>query len=278
MKKIFLLSLIALTSAKLFAQEHKDDDTLKIKWKNSRIWIFDEKVLGKKDSVKKEKNKNQDFTHWGGLDFGVCMLTTAKNELRIPEEKDTTKMNYFLDLNYSKSLHFSLNLIEKNVHLYKNYVNLVSGLGFEWNSYNFRNKITLPSNAPYISASNTTVSPDSIAFSKNKLKVAYIKAPLLLEFNTNNTNADKSFHIAIGAEVGYKIGSKTKQVYELGGNEYRIKRKEDYNLSPLKYVEWVRAGYGNYFTAFVNYGLSELFEKDKGPAIFPLTAGVAFNF
>ena len=100
MKKIFLLAVIALSSAKLFAQEqHKEDDTLKIKWKNSRIWIFDAEASSK-DTTKNDKKKKQDFTHWGGIDLGLCMLTTAKNELKLPEENDTTKMNYFLDLNY----------------------------------------------------------------------------------------------------------------------------------------------------------------------------------
>ena len=277
MKKIFLLALITITSAKLFAQENKEEDTLKIKWKGSRIWIFDAETSAK-DTSKKEEKKDKDFTHWGGMDFGVSMLTTAANELKLPQEQDTTQMNYFLDLNYGKSLFFSLNLLEKNVRIYKNYVNLVTGLGFEWNSYNFKNKITLAQNAPYISASNTTVAPDSVSYSKNKLKVVYIKAPLLLELNTHTTNPDKSFHIAGGVELGYKIGSRTKQVFEMNGYEYKIKRKEDYSLADFKYSAVVRAGYGDYFTVFANYGLSELFEKNKGPEIFPLTAGVSFTF
>ena len=283
MKKIFtiitMMTFVTLSGVEAFAQEqHKDDDTLKIRWKGSRVWIFEDKAIAKIDSVKKDKKKKDDFTHWGGVDFGVSMLTTAKNQLKLPQEQDTTQMNYFLDLNYGKSLFFSLNLLEKNIKLYKNYVNIVTGLGFEWNSYNFKNKITLAQNAPYISASNTSVAPDSVSYSKNKLKVAYIKAPLLLELNTNTNNSDKSFHIAGGIELGYKIGSRTKQVYELGGYDYKIKRKEDYSLADFKYSAVVRAGYGDYFTVFANYGLSELFAKDKGPQVFPLTAGISFTF
>ena len=279
MKKIFLLVTITLASVKLFSQEqHKDDDTLKIKWKGSRIWIFEDKALAKKDSTKKEKKAKQNFTHWGGFDLGICMLTNAQNQFRIPQEKDTTKMNNFLDLNYGRSWYFSLNLFKKNIKLYKNYVNFVTGLGFEWSNYNFKNKITLPSNAPYISSANITVAPDSMSYTKNKLRMAYLKAPLLLEFNTNTHNSDKSFHIAVGAELGYKIASSTKQVYDLNGYEYKIKRKEDYNLASFKYSAVVRAGYGNYFTVFANYGLSQLFEKDKGPSVYPFTAGITFTF
>ena len=279
MKKIFLLALIAITSAKLFAQEqHKDDDTLKIRWKDSRIWIFEDKVEAKIDSAKKDKKKKDDFTHWGGMDFGVSMLTTVDNKLKIVEEQDTTQMNNFLDLNYGKSLYFSLNLLEKNIKLYKNYANLVTGLGFEWNHYNFKKNITLDPDAAYISASNTSVAPDSIKFTKNRLNVAYIKAPLLLELNTNNENSSKSFHIAAGIEFAYKLGSKTKQSFEMNGYEFDVKRKSEYHLADFKYYSVVRVGYGDYFTVFANYGLSELFEKNKGPQVFPLTAGISFTF
>ena len=278
MKKIFLLALIAITSTKLFAQEqNKDDDTLKVKWKGSRIWIFDAEASAK-DTSKKEKDKKDDFTHWGGMDFGVSALTTVDNKLVLSGENDSTQINNFLDLNYGKSMYFSLNLFEKNIHLYKNYVNLVTGLGMEWNSYNFKKNITLNPDAEYISASNTTIAPESMKFSKNKLKVAYAKVPLLLELNTNSENPDKSFHIAGGIEVAYKIGSKTKQVYEMNGYEFNVKQKAEYHLADIKYCSTVRIGYGDYFTLFANYGLSQLFEKNKGPDVYPLTAGISFNF
>lgn len=266
-----------------FAQE-KENDTLKIKWKGSKIWIFDDKEIAKIDSAKEDK---KDFTHWGGIDLGISMLTTSENKLKISEEQDTTDMNNFLELNYGKSMYFSLNLLEKNIRLYKNYINVVTGLGFEWNSYNFKKNITLDADADFISAANTlanfsgndtSISPDDIKLSRNKLKIAYAKVPLLLELNTNSENPEKSFHIAAGVEFAYKLGSKTKQTYEINGYKYNVTRRDEYHLADIKYCSVVRVGYGNYFTLFANYGLSELFEKDKGPEIFPLTAGISFTF
>ena len=276
MKKIISL-IIALISTLGLSAQHKSEDTTKIKWKSYKIWIFPNKEIAKRDSLKNCRKEKKDFTHWGGIDLGISTLTTFNNKLRLSDELDTTHMNYFLDLNYGKSLFFSLNIFEKNICLYKNYVNIVTGLGVEWNNYNFKKNITLNPDAPYISASNTTVAPDSMKFFKNKLKATYIKAPLLLELNTNSKNANKSFHISGGIEVAYKIGSKTKQVYEINGHEFNLKRKGDYHLADIKYSTIVRAGYGNYFTIFVNYGLSELFEKNKGPEIFPFTAGITFS-
>lgn len=278
MKKIFLFTTIIATSATLFAQDNNEEDTLKIKWKGSRIWIFDDKETAKADSAKEEKSDKKDFTHWGGIDLGINMLTTVDNQLKLSDENDTTQMNTFLDLNYGKSWYFSLNLLEKSIRLYKNHVTLITGLGFEWSSYNFKRPITLAPDAEYISASNTITAPESVTFSKNKLKAVYIKAPLLLELNTNSKDPDKSFHIAGGIEFAYKLGSKTKQVYEADGYEYVAKRKGEYHLADIKYCSTVRVGYGDYFTLFANYGLSQLFEKNKGPNVYPLTAGLAINF
>ena len=47
----------------------------------------------------------------------------------------------FLELNYAKSYQFGLNLFEKDFHIYKNYINLVTGLGFDFNHYAFSKRI-----------------------------------------------------------------------------------------------------------------------------------------
>jgi hypothetical protein len=285
MKKIILLAAASFVVLGLSAQSDvpgKKNDTLKIKWNSSRIWIFPANAAAS-DSVKAEAAKPQkkDFVHWGGLDLGVSMLTTIDNKFKVPATEDTMEMNNFLDLNYSKSLFISLNLIEKNFRLYKNHIILTTGLGIEWNSYNFKKNITLNPDAPYISTSNSTIVSDSIKYYKNKLKITYLKMPLLIEFNTNATNPKRSFHISGGVELAYKISSKTKQRYELNGNDFKMNRRDDYHLADFKYASVVRIGYGDNLTLFMNYGLSELFEGNKGPDdidLFPLTAGVSIDF
>lgn len=279
MKKIVSTIIAALICFSAISQEK--GDTLKIKWKDSRIWIFDDPATVQKpaDTSKKEpKYSTKEFVHWAGLDLGVNMLTTRENQFSISEEVDSTYMNNFLELNYGKSIHFSFNFWEKGFKLYKRHLLLVTGMGLEWNNYNFKKNITLDPDAPYISASNTPVAPDSIKFSKNKLKVSYIKIPLLLELNTNSKDPHKSFHITGGLEFAYKLGSKTKQVYEINGYEYKIKQRDDFHLADLKYYSTLRVGYGDYFTVFAHYGLSELFTANKGPEVYPFTTGLTFNF
>lgn len=286
MKKIFLLAIVSMVVLRAGAQENKEvkkNDTLKIKWNSSRIWIFPATPSAANDSLKKEpaKPRKNDFVHWGGLDLGVSMLTTIDNKFKLPAAEDTSEMNNFLDLNYSKSLFVSFNPIEKSFRLYKNYMMLATGLGLEWNSYNFKKNITLNPDAPTNSSATSTIYPDSIKYSRNKLKVTYLKMPLLLEMNTNSENPKRSFHISGGIEVAYKISSRTKQKYEINGYEYKANRRDDYHLADFKYASVFRVGYGDNFTLFANYGLSELFEGNKGPDdmdLFPLTAGISIDF
>lgn len=279
MKKVLLLTIVLLASIKIFAQQHKEPDTLRFKWKESRIWIFDDKSLAK-DSIKKQERKKGDFTHWGGFDMGICALTTATNQFQIPSNNDAYNLNYFLDLKYNRSWYFSLNPIEKSVHIYKNYVNLITGLGIEWDSYNFRSNIMLNPDSAHTNATTIKIDTASnVKYIKNQLKATYVKIPLLVEFNTNNSDAHKSFHVAAGMELGYRIDSWTKRKYEIDGSTYKAKLHDDFNLNSFKYGIVVRAGYGG-FTVFANYSLSPLFTVSKGPEqpLYPLSTGITFTF
>lgn len=274
----FLLCAISFLATNLFSQE-KDPDTLKIKWKNSRIWIFDANPDGKDTSKKAYKKEKKDFTRWGGIDLGISMLTTANNQFKVSQEEDIYGTNYFLDLKYERSLYFSLNLVEKSVKLYKNHIHFVSGFGMEWNAYNFRNKITLSPDSVINSSALLVDTNAAIRYIKNQLKVAYIKLPLLFQFNTNSVNPNKSFHFAVGLELGYKMDSWTKQKKEQDHYIYKVKRHDDYNLNTFKYGLVIRSGFAG-ITLFVNYAYSTLFEKDKGPEmpVYPISAGLALTF
>jgi hypothetical protein len=108
--------------------------------------------------------------------------------------------------------------------------------------------------------------------------VAYANVPLFLEFNTNNEDASRSFHIAVGAQAGYNVfKNKVKQKYELDGRTYKRKIKDDYNVNPFKIDLIGRIGYGS-FCIFGTYSLTPLFEQNKGPRLYPFTAGISLDF
>lgn len=235
-----------------------DIDTTKIKWGNKKYMIIDED-----DNDHWNMDWQTDFNHWQGVELNLNGLMGANGSTSLPASAEHMSINYGL-----KSLSWNLNLIEKDFHIYKDYVNLVTGIGFGFNTYQFKNPIRLNPDSSY-----TNYFKDStITFNKNKLKTSYVQIPLMIEFNTSS-KAHKSFHLAAGVIGGYKLGSKTLRTYEINGYKFEEKRKDDYNINPFKLDATVRIGYGA-FTMFGTYSLTPLFENNKGPELNSFSVGV----
>lgn len=200
------------------------------------------------------------IAHWGGFEMGVNGFLNSDNGFDMENE--------LYDLDYARSFVFNLHLFEAKLPFFKGHGGLVTGLGFSWHNYQFKGGTNLFTTNDSTWAANDTL----FSYDKNKLKMGYIKVPLLLEFNTSLDN-DKSFHIAGGVEAGFRIASKTKQKFEYEGETYKTKVKGHYNLNPWKFSAVARIGYGP-VTLFANYSLTTLFEKDKGPEIYPFEVGV----
>lgn len=218
-------------------------------------------------SEREKKESDDDFEFWQGLDLGVNGLMTYDNQFTMPQGLE------YMELNYVKSYVFGWNVFQKNIHIYRNNVNLATGIGFTWYHYNLRNSYSLQPDADYV-----TPVFDSLDYSRNRLNMCYANIPLMLEFNTNNSNADRSFHFGGGVQFGYNIfKNKLKQKYELDGRTYKRKIKDDFNVNPFKIDLVGRIGFGE-FTIFASYSLTTLFEENKGPKLYPFTAGVHLDF
>jgi hypothetical protein len=247
--------------------EETASDTTKIRLGGKNYMIIGddkddkEEVRSAKDSI---HDYNADFKHWNGIELGANGLMDYKNSLNLPANAS------FLELDYARSYQFGLNLFEKDFHLYKNYINLVTGFGFNFNHYAFANNVTLIADTSYISASN-----DSIKYRKNKLNVSYVRAPLMLEINTSK-NPKKNFHIAAGVEFAYRIHAVTKQRFYLNDKHYRNKQRDDFNLEPFNMSLMARVGYNN-VTVYASYGLNRLFKKDQGPQVYPVGLGICWT-
>jgi hypothetical protein len=219
-------------------------------------------VMACHDSLSVSIGKDQGFHFWEGLDIGVNGYMNVKNSIATPETFP------FLELDYARSRSFSWNIAQHNFHLYKNYINLVTGAGIEWNSYALKQNVSLATDVDMITGVN-----EQMDFTKNKLKSTWVKAPLMLEFNTSK-DEDRSFHIAAGAEIGYNIfRNRLKQEYMYNGDEQKRKTKDDFNINPFRYSLVARVGFGKY-TVFANYGMSELFKSGQGPKVYPFSAGI----
>ncbi|OFY84902.1 MAG: hypothetical protein A3F72_18140 [Bacteroidetes bacterium RIFCSPLOWO2_12_FULL_35_15] len=253
----------SVRESKIGTGEETASDTTKFKLGNKKYMIIGDGDEDKSDR-RTAKDTAQEFKHWQGIDLGVNGFLGYDNSLNVPKNAD------FLELNYGKSIQFGLNLLEKDFHIYKNYINIVTGFGFDFNHYAFQNNITLNPDTSYLVAGK-----DDVKYKKNTLNVSYIKAPLILEFNTSK-NPDKNFHIGVGAEFAYRIHAVTKQKYDANDTHYKNKQRDDYNLEPFRYSAIARVGYNN-VTIFANYGLNRLFKKDQGPQVYPFTVGVTIS-
>lgn len=239
-------------------------DTTKIKLGGKKYMIIgndDDETEARRSKKDSTRDYNSDFKHWQGLEFGVNGLMDYKNTLNAPAGAN------FLELDYAKSYQFGLNFLEKDFHIYKNYINIVTGFGFNFNHYAFENNVSIIADTNYIAATM-----DTIKYRKNKLNVSYIRIPLMVEINTSK-NPDKNFHIAAGAEVAYRIHSVTKQRYDVNDKHYREKQRDDFNLEPFSYGLVARIGYNN-VSVYANYSLSRLFKQNEGPQVYPVTAGI----
>lgn len=241
----------------------KNADSTTFNFKSRKFIIIDKE----KDDIKISTDDH--FRHWSGLGFGVNGYT-SKDGFNMPANQK------HMELNYGRSFNFQFNPFQKNIHIYKDYVNLVTGLGFEWNHYEFNNSTKLdPDDANYTTGMIDTAG--AIFYKKNRLNACYLNVPLLLEFNTNK-NPSKSFHVAFGLVTGYILNSKTKQVIKDKADVIRITRKDSYNLNPWRFNAYASIGYHN-VTIFASYAVNPLFQTGKGPELNPFTVGVKlFNF
>lgn len=251
-------------SSIITAKAQTSSDTTRVGLGNKKITIVDNGDDDDDDDA--GPRFDDDFNFWSGIDVHVNALLDINNNPEPPSGYN------FMELNYAKSLGLGLNIFQKNIHLYKNYVNLVTGAGLDFSIYSLRNNVTLRHDTDWVAATF-----DTVDYRRNRLRAMYIQAPIMLEFNTNRS-ADRSFHIGAGVLVGYNIfDNKLKQKYELDGQNRKNVVKDDFNVNPLRYGLTARVGYGHY-SVFANYNLSTFFEKDHGPKMYPVQAGFHLDF
>jgi len=208
--------------------------------------------------------------HWAGFEFGLNNFTNVNRELKLPDN------GMFMELNPSKSWGLGFNFFQYSIPVIKNYAGFVTGMGFEWNNFNLKQNIDL------IEDSLGTIRPLLIAsdvkrYSKNTLNMVYFKIPLIFEFQIPTGKKDNRIFCGVGIDGSLKLSSKAKKIYDLNGDTNKDKLKGEYRLSPFRYGLSARIGY-RFIQLYANYSLTPLFEKNRGPELFPVTAGLRIGF
>jgi hypothetical protein len=236
-------------------------DTTRIKLRKKTIIIIEDD-----DDEDDEKGDRNGEGHWAGFGINTNGFLNADGKIATGDAAG------FLELDHARSIGFNFNLVEKRFPIFREYVGLTTGLGIQWNRFALKNNVDV-----MVSADSTYgVENTTVDYKKNVLRSTYLQIPLLLEITTNKDN-DKAWHISAGVVGGIRIGSSLKTKWEDAGKTNKDRVKSNYNLNPFEAHATAIVGYGD-ISLYVNYGLTQVFEKDKGPNYAPVSAGILVNF
>lgn len=240
------------------------DDTTVIEVGSYDIVILEESVELKRRRSGKGSSW-QELTYWAGLDIGVNGYVTADGSFDLPRGDDYD----YLALNWGNSRTFSINAVEWKIKLFKNHIGITTGLGLEWNNYRLR---YLDWKTAYNADSTYGVYDPGKGTNKSKLRMIYINAPLLLEFNTSKYRKN-NFHIAMGVVLGWRIETMYKQRYHNESGKHTDKTTGDFNAHPFRYNAMLRIGYGG-LNLFATYSLNPMFRTGTAPELHQVSVGI----
>lgn len=92
----------------------------------------------------------------------------------------------------------------------------------------------------------------------------YLEIPLEIRFDSKPEDVSRSFNVALGVRGGWMIDSYEKIKYKEDGQTKKLKDKQDFGLTKLRYGLYTRVGMGG-FNIFAFYNLTPLFQKNMGP-------------
>lgn len=295
MKKILLIALSLMVTLSVFGQDsdqeieemkaelkNQKDDTTNIRFKRKTVKIVED-GSETKIFVKKHKKDRGDWEwfwddndkfkgSWSGFSVGASNLVNENFSFSRKGDE------MFMDLNTGKSWNMNLNFAQYSLNIAGEKFGLVTGLGLEWNYYRFDNDNTIQENPTTGEIENVdlTVTQPNWNIEKSKLSTTYATMPLLLEFHSSSYQHN-GIVFSAGAIGGVKLGSNTKVVYKENGDKNKDKTKDDFNLSPFRYGVHARLGVGDWMI-YGTYYFTTLFEKDKGPELYPISVGIALSF
>jgi len=243
--KILFSALIILNSNLSFSQKIKT--TI-----NSRV-----------DSTTSDE-KNLYNAQWQGFDIGF--ISTNKSEQWSNKVIQSTSIGF--------------NIFEHKIPLFKQYIGITTGLGFNFKTFTFGDDYSFESTGSTIDlvTGNPSLYDASATVKYSTLNQGFFQIPLLLDFSTKKSQK-KSISLAVGVVGGIRLftNHRLQGKYSNGDKFNNIIRDNKYfhtNLLSLDGI--VRVAYGP-IGLFATYSLNGLFKKDAVEKISPICIGVSFN-
>ena len=111
---------------------------------------------------------------------------------------------------------------------------------------------------------------NDVDYQKSWLRYWAFRLPVSLEWQTKFGSSSRAF-IAVGPEVEWRMGVKSRAKYD--NKKHTLSDK--LNTHPLGMNLLLQAGYGCLgFNA--RFALTSLFEKNKGPELYPASIGIGW--
>ncbi|MEY1640423.1 outer membrane beta-barrel protein [Tenuifilum osseticum] len=204
--------------------------------------------------------------HWSGFELGINGFMDKNHSMT------QTGDIAWMDLKQARSWNTNINFTQYSIGFGTDKAGLVTGLGLEFNDYHFSNPITLKVENG-VTVVDSSYIQAGYKVEKTKVTMSHLTLPLLLEFQIPMGEKRKDrIYISAGVIGGVRLGSHTKVVYD-DGSLHKDKNRGDFNIATLRYGLTARMGYKG-IRLFANYYPVQLFEKDKGPELYPFSVGL----
>ena len=288
MKRLVCVVAVMLIAGVSFAQTDssaKSSDTVKVgnfiiikKNKNSSTPVeYSSKNNERSVEYKVERRsrrRSNVSTNWFIFDLGFANYRDETNYtsaqaggyLKTLRPADGPVDQNSTTLNTGKSSNVNIWFFMQKLNVAKHVLNLKYGLGLEMYNFRYDSRISFRKD-PVAYAFN-----DSISFSKNKLYVAYLTVPLMVNINTT-PDSRRGLSFSAGVSAGYRIDSRNKQISSERGKQ---KISGDFNFEPFRLAAIGEIGLGP-VRLYGSYSLNRLQKEVTRVEQYPYAVGIRFS-
>ncbi len=125
-----------------------------------------------------------------------------------------------------------------------------------------------------VRADTITFVPIEEVYQRSKINLTYFAIPM--EFKVR---LKSGFKFGAGFKLRYMMSSKDKYIGDVPGEDpgrTNVKRKQISNMEDWTYGFTLRLGYKS-FNLFGYYQISDIFQKGKGPEMYPISVGITLT-
>lgn len=234
-----------------------DDDDQKAPFTNNNYQNNQGGHMSSTNNQSRQKSKHRYFSpKLSSIDFGVSQYASTPLSFNVDDDN-------FMDL--KRGFHLSACLDAAGLPIISRRLGVAVGVGVKCDFYTFTTQnLALEKVDGHLMHYADTSKP----YRKSKLTNTYLTIPLVIEAHA------KGAWIMAGVEGNLLAWSNTK-LKTSSGHKDRVHSNFCQNLFSYNLVAKIGV---DCFGAFVRANMSPMFSKDKGPELYPYSAGVSLAF